>query len=97
MHGLTIVKSLLVRVFLLAHGLICAWRVIDTNDNQYCWIILVGLGFLLVETGIVIWLRNGQEFKTYVKQMLFFLNFRFFLELPFVSYSIYHVPYHHSG
>jgi hypothetical protein len=65
MHGLIIVKSLLVRVFLIAHGLICAWRVVDTNDNQYCWVILVGLGFLLVETGIVVWLRNGREFKTY--------------------------------
>jgi hypothetical protein len=67
MHDLIIVKSLLVRVFLIAHGLICAWRVVDTNDNQYCWVILVGLGFLLVETGIVIWLRNGREFKTYEK------------------------------
>jgi hypothetical protein len=65
MHGLTIVKSLLVRVFLIVHGLICAWRVVDTNDNQYCWVILVGLGFLLIETGIVVWLRNGREFKTY--------------------------------
>lgn len=66
MRGLTIVKSLLVRVFLLVHGLLCAWHVIDTHENQYCWIILVGLAFLLVETGIVIWLRNGHEFKTYV-------------------------------
>jgi len=55
-------------VFLLAHGLICTWRVIDTNDNQYCWIILIGLAFLLVETGIVIWIRNGHEFKVYVYQ-----------------------------
>jgi hypothetical protein len=89
MHGLTIVKSLLVRVILLAHGLICAWRVVDTNDNQYCWIILVGLGFLLVETGIVIWLRNGQEFKTYVDQSKIILKHNtLFVELPFVSYSI---------
>ncbi len=93
MHGLTIVKSLLVRVFLLAHGLLCAWRVVDTNDNQYCWVILVGLGFLLVETGVVIWLRNGREFKTYVYQINNFQikNYFFwwgFLESPFVSYSI---------
>ncbi|CAF2419925.1 unnamed protein product [Rotaria sp. Silwood2] len=74
MHGLTIVKSLLVRVFLLAHGLICTWRVIDTNENQYCWIILVGLGFLLVETGIVIWLRNGREFKTVAFCIIFYLT-----------------------
>ena len=64
MQGLTVVKSLLVRVFLLAHGLIWAWRVVDTHDNQYCWIVLIGLGFLLIETGVVIWLRNGHEFKT---------------------------------
>ncbi len=90
MHGLTIVKSLLVRVILLAHGLVCAWRVVDTNDNQYCWIILVGLGFLLVETGVVIWLRNGQEFKTYVYQIKYEKQhiFSLFLELLFVSYSI---------
>jgi hypothetical protein len=80
-------------VFLLAHGLICAWRVVDTNDNQYCWIILVGLGFLLVETGIVIWLRNGQEFKTYVivdqiKISFHCFLFSFYIELLFVSYFI---------
>ncbi|CAF0828060.1 unnamed protein product [Rotaria sp. Silwood1] len=74
MHGLKIVKSLLVRVFLLAHGLISTWRVIDTNENQYCWIILVGLGFLLVETGIVIWLRNGREFKTIAFCIIFYLT-----------------------
>ncbi|CAF1300245.1 unnamed protein product [Rotaria magnacalcarata] len=74
MHGLTIVKSLLVRVFLLAHGLLCTWRVIDTSDNQYCWIILAGLGFLLVETGIVIWLRNGHEFKTVAFCIIFYLS-----------------------
>ncbi|CAF1005525.1 unnamed protein product [Rotaria sp. Silwood1] len=74
MHGLTIVKSLLVRVFLIAHGLICAWRVVDTNDNQYCWVILVGLGFLLVETGIVVWLRNGREFKTVAFCIIFYLT-----------------------
>lgn len=67
MHGLIIVKSLLVRVFLIAHGLICAWRVVDTIENQFCWVILVGLGFLLIETFIVTWLRHGREFKTYVK------------------------------
>lgn len=65
MHGLTIVKSLFVRVLLILHGLVCTWRVVDTNENQYCWVILVGLGFLLVETGVVVWLRNGREFKTY--------------------------------
>jgi len=80
-------------VFLLAHGLLCAWRVVDTNDNQYCWVILVGLGFLLVETGVVIWLRNGREFKTYVYQINNFqiknyFYLRGFLESPFVSYSI---------
>jgi hypothetical protein len=88
MHGLIIVKSLLVRVFLIAHGLICAWRVVDTNDNQYCWVILVGLGFLLIETGIVVWLRNGREFKTYDKKTVQLNNFLINLELPFVSYSI---------
>ena len=66
MHGLIIVRSLLVRVFLLAHGLICAWRVVDANENQACWVILVGLGFLLVETGIILCLRQGREYKTYV-------------------------------
>ena len=65
MRTLAIVKSLLVRVFLIIHGLICAWRVVDSNNNQYGWVILVGLGFLLVESSIVIWLRNGREFKTY--------------------------------
>jgi hypothetical protein len=75
-------------VFLIAHGLICAWRVVDTNDNQYCWVILVGLGFLLIETGIVVWLRNGREFKTYDKKKVPLNNFLIHLELPFVSYSI---------
>ncbi|CAF4639071.1 unnamed protein product, partial [Rotaria sp. Silwood2] len=56
------------------HGLICAWRVVDTNENQYCWVILVGLGFLLVETGIVVWLRNGREFKTVAFCIIFYLT-----------------------
>ncbi|CAF1173505.1 unnamed protein product [Rotaria sordida] len=58
----------------LPHGLICAWRVVETNDNQYCWVILVGLGFLLVETGIVVWLRNGREFKTVAFCIIFYLT-----------------------
>ncbi|CAF1035094.1 unnamed protein product [Adineta steineri] len=74
MHGLTIAKSLLVRVFLVVHGLICTWRVVDINDNQYCWVILVGLGFLLIETGIVLWLRNGREFKTVAFCIIFYLT-----------------------
>ncbi|CAF1162185.1 unnamed protein product [Didymodactylos carnosus] len=74
MNGLKIVKALLIRIALIAHGLICAWRVVDTNDNQYCWVILVGLGFLLVETGIVIWLRNGQEFKTVAFCIIFYMT-----------------------
>ncbi|CAF0852419.1 unnamed protein product [Adineta ricciae] len=74
MHGLTIVKSLLVRVLLIIHGLVCAWRVVDTNDNQYCWVILVGLGFLLVETGVVVWLRNGREFRTVAFCIIFYLT-----------------------
>ncbi|CAF0803592.1 unnamed protein product [Adineta ricciae] len=57
-----------------AHGLVCSWRVIDTNDNQYCWIILIGLGFLLVETGVVIWLRNGHEFKVVAFCLIFYLS-----------------------
>jgi len=89
MHGLTIVKSLLVRVFLLAHGLICAWRVVDTNDNQYCWVVLVGLGFLLVETGIVIWLRSGREFKTVAFSIIFYLCGN----LNFKTYAQVHQPY----
>jgi len=70
MHGLLIVKSLLVRVFLLVHGLICAWRIVDINDNQYCWVILVGLVFLLMETGVVILYRHGREFQTYRKRKM---------------------------
>ncbi|UJR21620.1 hypothetical protein I4U23_024698 [Adineta vaga] len=56
------------------HGLLCAWRVVDTNDNQYCWVILVGLGFLLIETGIVVWLRNGREFRTVAFCIIFYLT-----------------------
>ncbi|CAF3278440.1 unnamed protein product [Rotaria socialis] len=74
MHGLTIVKSLLVRVLLIAHGLFCTWRVVETNDNQYCWVIVVGLGFLLVETAVVLWLRNGREFKNVAFCIIFYLT-----------------------
>ena len=66
MCGLIIIKTLVVRALLVAHGLLCAWRVVETNDNQYCWVILVGLSFVLVETGVVIWSRNGREYQTYV-------------------------------
>ena len=65
MPELLIVKSLLVRVFLVIHGLICAWRVVEISQNHYGWVILVGLGFLVAETVFVICFRNGREFQTY--------------------------------
>ena len=62
MPGLIIVKTLLVRAFLVVHGLICAWRVVETSNNSYAWVILVGLGFLCVETVVLIGFRHGREY-----------------------------------
>jgi hypothetical protein len=41
----------------------CIWRVTYISDNKYYWLMMIGVGFLLIETGILLWLRSGKEFR----------------------------------
>lgn len=61
-----ILRALFIRLVFIAYSLICIWRVTYVSDNKYYWLMMVGVGFLLVETGILLWLRGGKEFRGYV-------------------------------
>lgn len=60
-----ILRALLIRLVFIAYSLMCIWRVTYISDNKYYWLMMIGVGFLLVETGILMWLRDGKEFRGY--------------------------------
>jgi hypothetical protein len=58
-----VTSALFIRLLFIAYGLLCVWRVAYITANGYYWLMLISIGFLLVETGIVVWLRCGKEFQ----------------------------------
>lgn len=69
-----VLQALFIRLLYLAYALGCIWRATYVSDNKYYWLMMVGIGFLLIETGILIWLREGREFKGFLPSVLFFLS-----------------------
>jgi hypothetical protein len=58
-----ILRALIVRVIFMAYSLLCIWRVTFVSDNKYYWLMIISIGFLLIETAILLWLRAGKEFR----------------------------------
>jgi hypothetical protein len=58
-----ILRALTVRVIFMAYSLLCIWRVTFVSDNKYYWLMIISIGFLLIETAILLWLRAGKEFR----------------------------------
>ena len=58
------VKAAFIRISLVLHAFVFASHLVETNESSYGWLILVGLGFLFVESFIVVVQRKGREFPT---------------------------------
>lgn len=60
---LRVIRALFIRLMFIAYMLLCIWRVTFVSENKYYWLMIVSVGFLLIETGVLLWLRAGKEFR----------------------------------
>ncbi|CAF0912561.1 unnamed protein product [Brachionus calyciflorus] len=69
-----VVRALFIRLMFIAYMLLCIWRVTFVSDNKYYWLMIISVGFLLIETAILLWLRAGKEFRGILPSVLLFLS-----------------------
>ncbi len=60
-----VLRALFIRIIFMAYSLMCIWRITFVSDNKYFWLMMISIGFLLIETAILLWLRAGKEFRGY--------------------------------
>lgn len=68
-----ILRFLFIRLVFMVYCLLCVWKVLlITKDNQY-WFLLVFILGIVIESGLMLWLRQAYEFKQFMPSTLFFL------------------------
>ena len=55
-------KAILVRQMFIVHAILAVWRVTTVTNTIY-WLLCVSLVLLLVETGVILLKRRGQEWS----------------------------------
>ena len=68
-----ILRFLFIRLIFMVYCLLCVWRVLlITKDNQYWFLLIFVLG-IVIESGIILWIRQAYELKSFMPSTLFFL------------------------
>lgn len=65
-------KAMITRLLFILHSLIAIWRVTITTGQLY-WLMCIVFSLLIVETGIVLFIRRGHEWKWFTPCLLFYL------------------------
>jgi hypothetical protein len=58
----------------MAYSLLCIWRVTYISENKFFWLMMISVGFMIIETAILVWLRAGKEFRGILPSVLFLLT-----------------------
>ena len=98
-HSINIIKAVMMRLIFSLHSLIAIVYVYIVKQDEWYFVNIVGVVFLLIELFITIIKRKGKEPRWYVHTFLCFFNFSFLKSFCFfkVFSMLFYLYLHHDS